>query len=66
MNFGLIILNVKYDNNNLGLCYMDTDNFIFHVEAEDFYKDISNNVDNRFDTSVYSKDLTRPLTNWKK
>ena len=66
MNFGLIILNVKYDNNNLGLRYMDTDNFIFHVEAEDFYKDISNNVDNRFDTSVYSKDLTRPLTNRKK
>ena len=25
------------------------------------YKDISNDVDNRFDTSVYSKDLNRPL-----
>ena len=53
-------LKQKYDN-NIGLCYMDTDSFIFHVETEDFYKDISNDVDNRFDTSVYSKDLNRPL-----
>ena len=50
----------KYDN-NMGLCYMGTDSFIFHVETEDFYKDISNDVDNRFDTSAYSKDLNRPL-----
>ena len=53
-------LKPKYDN-NIGLCYMDTDSFIFHVETEDFYKDISNDVDNRFDTSAYSKDLNRPL-----
>ena len=57
---GLAILDIsstlmykpKYDN-NIGLCYMDTDSFIFHVETEDFYKDISNDVDNRFDTSAY-------------
>ena len=41
-------LKPKYDN-NIGLCYMDTDSFIFHVETEGFYKDISNDVDNRFD-----------------
>ena len=41
---------------------MDTDSFIFHVENEDFYKDISNDADNRFDTSAYSKDLNRSLT----
>ena len=40
---------------------MDTDSFIFHVETEDFYKDIFNDVDNRFDTSAYSKYLNRPL-----
>ena len=49
----------KYDN-NIGLCYMDTDSFIFHVET-DFYKDTSNDVENRFDTSAYSNDLNRPL-----
>ena len=27
-------LKPKYDN-NLGLCYMDTDSFLFHVETED-------------------------------
>ena len=53
-------LKPKYDN-NMGLCYMDNVSFIFHVETEDFYKDISNDVDNRFDTSAYSKDLNRPL-----
>ena len=35
---------------------MDTDSFIFNVETEDFYKAISNNFDNRFDTSACSKD----------
>ena len=53
-------LKPKYDN-NIGLCYMDTDSFIFHVETEDFYKDISNDVENRFDTSAYSNDLNKPL-----
>ena len=54
-------LKPKYDT-NIGLCYMNTDNFIFHVETEDFYKDISNVVDKRFDTSTYSKDLNRSLS----
>ena len=27
------------------LCYMDTDSFIIHIETEDFYKDIANDVD---------------------
>ena len=53
-------LKPKYDN-NVGLCYMDTDSFIFHVETEDFYKDISNDVDNRFDMFAYLKDRNRPL-----
>ena len=41
---------------------MDTESFIFNVEIEDFYADISNDVDDRFDTAAYSNDLNRPLT----
>ena len=28
------------------LCYMDTDSFIIHIITEDFFEDISNNVEN--------------------
>ena len=42
----------KY-NHNVRLCYMDTDNFIMNVKTNDFYKDIANDVENRFDTSNY-------------
>ena len=38
------------------LCYMDTDSFIIHIETEDFYKDIADDVDKWFDTSGYNKD----------
>ena len=33
---------------------MDTDSFIIHVETEDFYKDIAQDVDKWFDTHKYS------------
>ena len=42
----------KY-NNNVKLCYMDTDSFIINIKTNDFYKDISNDVENRFDASNY-------------
>ena len=42
------------------LCYMDTGSFIIHIKTEDFYKDIADDVKNRFDTSNYKVD--RPLT----
>ena len=38
---------------------MDTDSFIMFIETEDFYKDISNDVKERFDTSGYHKDHKR-------
>ena len=41
------------------LYYMDTDSFIMFIETEDFYKDISNDVKERFDTSGYHKDHKR-------
>ena len=40
----------KYGD-NIKLCYMDTDSFIMHIKAEDFYKDIANDVEKRFGTS---------------
>ena len=48
----------KYDN-NVKLCYMDTDSFIMDIKTNDFYKDIANDVENRFDTSNY--EVNRPL-----
>ena len=49
---------------NVKLCYMDTDSFIFHVKTDDFYEDIANDVEKGFDTSNYECD--RPLPKWKK
>ena len=43
------------------LCYMDTDSFIIHIETEDFYKDIANEIKKWFDTSGYNKNDNRPL-----
>ena len=48
----------KYDN-NIKLWYMDTDSFIMDIKTNDFYKDIANDVENRFDTSNY--EVNRPL-----
>ena len=36
----------KYAN-NVKLCYMDTDSFIMNIKTNDFYKNISNDVENR-------------------
>ena len=48
----------KYDN-NVKLCYMDTDSFIMDIKTNDFFKDIANDVENRCDTSNY--EVNRPL-----
>ena len=48
----------KYKQNGK-LCYMDTDRIIIDIKTEDFYEDISNNVNKRFDTSNY--EIKRPL-----
>ena len=49
---------IKYEDKTQ-LCYMDTDSFIVNIKTKDFYKDISQDVHNRFDTSNYTFD--RPL-----
>ena len=43
-------MKLKYGN-DVKLCYMDTDSFIMNIKTNDFYKDIANDVENRFDTS---------------
>ena len=43
------------------LCYTDTDSFIMHIKTDDFYKDISADVDKWFDTSNFNKNDNRPL-----
>ena len=50
--------------NRLKLCYMDTDSFVMNIKTNDFYKDIANDVECKFDTSNY--ECNRPLPIGKK
>ena len=47
-------LKPKYGNKTK-LCYTDTDNFIIYIKTENFFQDISNDVEKWFDTSNYNK-----------
>ena len=40
---------------------MDTNSFIINIKTEDFYEDIANDVEKRFDTSNYRPLSNRPL-----
>ena len=51
---------------NINLCYMDTDNFIFNVKTEDWYKDISNDVEKKFDASNIQTNIPLKLVQIKK
>ena len=51
---------VKYDD-RVKLCYMDTDSFVLNVRTEDFYKGISEDVKDRFDTSNFYCDRPLPI-----
>ena len=51
----------KYDDDSVTLCYMDTDSLIYSIEMDDFYKDIADDVENRFDTSGYNPDRPLPV-----
>ena len=52
----------KYGENTK-LCYMDTDSFVVHVEADDVFKDIAENVEKWFETS--NSEIDRPLPKGK-
>ena len=51
---------------NAKLCYMDTDRFVVHIETENVYEDIANDVEKRFDTSNYATDRLLPKVKNKK
>ena len=56
---------IKYED-KARLCYMDTDSFVVNVKTKDFYKDISQDVNKRFDTSNYTFDRPLPTGIYKK
>ena len=41
------------------LFHIDTDNFVIHIKADDFYEDVNDNLEERFDTPNY--ELEKPL-----
>ena len=41
----------KYGN-KANLCYTDTDSFVIYIKTENFFEDISNNVERWFDTKI--------------
>ena len=55
----------KYGN-NVKLCSVDTNSFIMNSKTKDFYKDIANDVEKRFDTSNYEVNRPLPIGNNKK
>ena len=65
----IVIYEFWYDNvkqrygEKAKLCYMDTDSFILYIKADDIYKEITENIEERFDTSNY--ELDRPLPKGK-
>ena len=50
----------KYNDGNLTLCYMDTDSLIYSIKTDN-YKDISDDVKDRIDTSGYNSSRTLPV-----
>ena len=55
----------KY-RDNVKLCYMDTDSFIMHIKTDDFYKDIADDAEKRFDASNYEVNRLLPAGKNKK
>ena len=56
----------KYNEKGLKLLYMDTDSLVYNIKTEDFYKDISEDVEARFDTSGYEPSRPLPIGKNKK
>ena len=49
------------DGERVQLCYTDTDSLIIYIKTEDFFEDISNDVERWFDTSNYNENDQRTL-----
>ena len=56
----------KYEEKNLKLLYMDTDSLVYKIKTRDFYKDIADDVESRFDMSGYEPDKPLPIGKNKK
>ena len=56
----------KYNESDLKLLYRDTDSLVYDIKIEDFYKDIAEDVETRFDTSGYEPDRPLPIGKNKK
>ena len=56
----------KYKDSNLKLLYMDTDSLVYDIKTEDFYRDIAEDVETRFDTSGYESGRPLPIGRNKK
>ena len=56
----------KYNESDLKLLYMDTDPLVYDIKTEDFYKDIAEDVETRFDTSGYVPGRPLPIEKNKK
>ena len=50
----------------VNLCYTDTDSLVITIKTKDFYKEIAQDVQERFDTSNYSVDGPLPIGENKK
>ena len=50
----------KYQQ-NVRLCYMDTDSFFINIKAKDVYEDIADDVEKRLDTSNYGVNRLLPI-----
>ena len=50
----------KYQQ-NVRLCYMDTDSFIINIKTKNVYEDIADDVEKRFDTSNYEINRSLPI-----
>ena len=53
-------INPKYGN-RANPCCADADSFTIYIKTEDFFEDISNDVERCFNTSNYEKNDNRPL-----
>ena len=56
----------KYNESDLKLLYMDTDSLVYDIKTEDFYKDIAEDVETRFNTSGYVPGRALPIEKNKK
>ena len=56
----------KYNESDLKLLYMDTDSLVYDIKTEDFFKDIVEDVETRFDTSGSVPERPLPIGKNKK